>query len=341
MVSRRKLKTGGSRRAQPAGRSRRRRSLTMEQVAEEYRRERKNQGVSLATSRQDGWGLAKIMAVTDTLPIDRATAIRIFDGNYKGTSRNQLIGLVKKLFKWVEEVHGIPNPIANYRAIPARRSEPKVLTQDEIRRLLDVARTLQNVALVMLIIDTGLRIGEAHSVTKASLLRYDDRLEVEVTGKTGMRRVPVSPVVFDMLMALGNGDVIWTTKQGKAVKVEALQSRFRRMMKRAGMSGERLGPHTMRHTAATHFIRNGGHVMMLRDLLGHGTVETTEQYVTLAGNDLHAAHGRYGLTAVMGLGGTEPPRPKPQPHVTVSGGVVNRVEGEWSCDLYDWALRDG
>ena len=292
-----------------------------------------NQGAAVATVKQDEWGLKKIAAVTDRLPINRATAIRIFDGKYGGTSRNQLITVVKRIFNWVEENYGFPNPIANYRAIPAKRSQPRVLTEDEIRLVLDVAKNAINLAVVMLILDAGLRIGEVHSLTKQSLRRYDDRLELEVDGKAGTRTVPVSPVVFEMLMALGDEIHVWTSREGKPLQVGALQSRVRRMMKRAGMSGRRLGPHTLRHTCATLFIRNGGHVLLLKDLLGHQSVETTEGYVTLAGNDLHLAHAQYGLTAVMGLGAGRPKGSQPAAHVTVSGGVVNRFDDEWICPV--------
>ena len=280
--------------------------------------------------------LKKIMAVTDKLPIDRNTAIRIFDGSYRGTTRNQLIALVKKFFAWVEEVYGIPHPIPSFRAVPARRSQGRVLTEAEIRQLLAAAKKAQNLALIMLILDTGLRIGEVHSLTKRSLHLYDDRMELEVDGKVGVRKVPVSPIVFEMLKALGDDVHIWVSSQGNPIKRDTLQKRFRGIMKRAGLEGRRIGPHTARHTSATMFIRKGGHVVLLKDLLGHLSIETTLEYIHMAADDLHAAHAQYGILATMGLSeeGSSSPR-LPTPHVTRSGAYVNRVEEQWICPAPD------
>ncbi len=145
-------------------------------------------------------------------------------------------------------------------------------------------------------------------------------------------------MVFEILY--GDGDAVWTAGEGKPVEVGTLRGQWRRVMKRAGMSGTRLRPHTMRRTAATPFFRNGGHVIMLKGLLGHRSVKTTEQYVNLAGGDLDPAHAQFGLTASMALSREQTWRSPPEPHVTVFEGFVMRVDSEWTCEEYDWALLD-
>ena len=338
MVVRRKLRTGkgdSSRRAHG-----RRRAVALEPLAQEYLRERRLAGMSVATLNQDRWGLARIAAVTDTLPIDRAAALAIFDVGLKPTSLGQLVSVVKRIFRWVEEIHGIPSPIKGFRPKTGRRSMPRVLTEMEIEALLAVARKPLLLALVMLILDTGLRIGEVESLTKQSIKRFAGRIVLEVEGKTGERGVPMSPYVADMIEALGDDVLIWKSRTGRALKADALQKRIRRLMKKAGMSGPRLGPHSLRHTYATAFIVNGGDVAFLKDLLGHDSIETTEKYVTLAAVHLHAAHGRYGLSAVMGWGEDKLLRPPTPAHVTVSGGVITHVSDAWICDVPDPATMD-
>ncbi len=60
--------------------------------------------------------------------------------------------------------------------------------------------------------------------------------------------------------------------------------------KRAGLTGVRCSPHTCRHTFAVNFLRGGGSVLELKELLGHEDLKTLQRYVTLAQSDLRIAH---------------------------------------------------
>ena len=60
------------------------------------------------------------------------------------------------------------------------------------------------------------------------------------------------------------------------------------------------GPHCLRHTFATWYLRAGGGVRQLQDILGHTKIETTMIYVQLAGRDVQADHSRYSPARTMG-----------------------------------------
>jgi len=60
----------------------------------------------------------------------------------------------------------------------------------------------------------------------------------------------------------------------------------------AGVNGKRLSPHTLRHAAATDFLRNGGDAFALQKLLGHSSLTVTRMYVDLVATDLQDAHKR-------------------------------------------------
>ena len=331
--TRQKLGSGSPRRSRH-----RRRSVELAPLLEEYRRERVLSGAKAATMRQDQWALRKLQGVTETLPIDRPTALRIFDGNLSASSREQLAMIVKRFFRWAQEVHDIPNPIPDFKPVSRSRSLPRVLTDDEITKLLGAAQKPSNLALALLILDTGIRIGEVANLTKHSIVAHSDRFEIEVDGKTGMRRIPISADVARKLMQLGGDMHIWTKKGGLPIVKDSLQKRFRRMMERAAITGRRLGPHTLRHTFGTNFIRQGGDVVVLKDLLGHTSIEMTQKYVTLAAKDLHESHSRFVSTASKYMAG---PKLRPAPHVTVCGAVETHVEEEWQCEAYDRTLMDG
>ena len=327
-MARRRLRTDGRK-----GSRGRRRRQPLRPLLEQYLAERRAGGPKPPTIRNERWACNKMLAVTDHLPMDRETAISIFDGEYKGTSRPQIVYLVKKICRWLEEVHGYRNPLVGFKAV-GERSMPRVLTENEIDRLMQVTMNDVNDALIRLLLDTGIRIGEALSLTKASIIwRGDGTCEIVVTGKRGTRRVPITASVALLLLDLGDETHIWPKNaQGEVVKVDALQGRVRRLMARAGITGDRTGPHTCRHTFGTIFIAQGGDIALLKDLLGHKNIKETQIYITLAQRDLQAAHSKYAPTAALNLSAKSEPAQSPGWTVSDGGTTIIREEA-WICTV--------
>ena len=210
-----------------------------------------------------------------------------------------------------------PNPSGLLGRIPKRRTLPRVLTGEEVHRLVDVAsepddevkhftgcKVLKNhrdKALVLTALDTGLRLGEIAGLQVADL--QDGWLQVD--GKTGERQVPVSPEVLDLIWLQVVGDDVWPSTKGGRLTRRGVQLVLSRLIEDAGIQrtrpGQRIGPHCLRHTFATWYIRRGGKVAVLKEILGHDKIETTMLYVTLAGVDVAADHAQYSPVGQLGL----------------------------------------
>ena len=72
-----------------------------------------------------------------------------------------------------------------------------------------------------------------------------------------------------------------------------IQGTYKRILKGAGLTGQKLGPHLLRHTFATEYCRAGGNLRVLQEIMGHESIDTTMIYVHLAGRQVaedHAVH---------------------------------------------------
>ena len=69
-----------------------------------------------------------------------------------------------------------------------------------------------------------------------------------------------------------------------------LEKIVRHYGEKAGITGVRVSPHTFRHTAAVKFLRNGGDVFTLQQMMGHASIESLRIYINLAFSDLARVH---------------------------------------------------
>ena len=81
-----------------------------------------------------------------------------------------------------------------------------------------------------------------------------------------------------------------------------IQIAIKRLCLRAGVKDARPGPHTFRHTAAISYLRNGGDLFTLQNMLGHSTLEMTRRYTSSLGTeDMMRVHKKASPVDNMGL----------------------------------------
>jgi integrase/recombinase XerD len=93
-------------------------------------------------------------------------------------------------------------------------------------------------------------------------------------------------------------------RAGEALTRGGLLQLFQRLGTQANIHGTRCSPHTARHTAAVWFLRNGGHVFALKEMLGHTDLKCTSRYVALAQADVQAQHAQFSPVARLRRKGT-------------------------------------
>lgn len=151
--------------------------------------------------------------------------------------------------------------------------------------------------LVLMLADVGARI------TELLTLKWQevdlDNLLVKLTGKGDKQRIiPFSLEMRRRLYLLkkqSKYDLVFPTRDGRLWKRTNVYRDVKRLCSELGI---RLNPrllHSFRHSAATHFLRAGGSIALLCQVLGHESITTTMRYAHLATEDLSKIHERVSL----------------------------------------------
>ncbi len=180
------------------------------------------------------------------------------------------------------------------RAPRAPRTVPRPAAPDDIMALgedmAEAARepwiAARDWAVLLLLYGCGLRISEALSLTGADL-PLDETLRV--IGKRGKTRiVPVLPAVREAVehycalspYAAGRDEALFRAARGGPMKPGAMRSAVMAARRRLGLS-ERLTPHALRHSFATHLLAGGADLRSLQELLGHASLSSTQIYTAV------------------------------------------------------------
>jgi integrase/recombinase XerD len=184
------------------------------------------------------------------------------------------------------------NPAAAVALPRKQRRLPRTLSPSEAERLIDAAagttpRALRDRALAELLYGAGLRVGEAVGLGKTDV-DLDERL-VRATGKGSKERiVPLGrPAAEALRRYLSRGrphldrrhrPELFLNAQGGGLTRAGAFLILRRLAEKAGLEPERVHPHLLRHSFATHLLEGGADLRSVQEMLGHADLATTELY---------------------------------------------------------------
>lgn len=205
--------------------------------------------------------------------------------------------LIEKLVK--------TNPIQNVDRLKTIKKLPKVLTKEEIMKVLEVDLTspyaYRDKAMLELMYSSGLRISELVSL---KLYNIDlDMGTLRVMGKGSKERmVPIGEYAlhylnlyineYRPLMNKKNVDDLFLNNRGQAI---SRQSFFKTIKKQAIKRNIKTSftPHTLRHSFATHMLENGADLRSIQELLGHSDISTTQIYTHVSNQVLKDAYAKF------------------------------------------------
>lgn len=213
---------------------------------------------------------------------------------------------LKALFGWAKREELLPSdPSAKLERPTLPRHRMPTMDAERISPLLAEARKtdqpLRDVAVLLTFFDTGIRLEEL-----ITLRREDVRPErgvLRVIGKGNMERsVPIGTRALTALNAYtlrerkprhAGVQELYLSRRGLPMTRSCISILFKRLSEGAGFERAQTTPHTFRRGFAVEFLRNGGDVFTLQQILGHSSLEMTRRYVTFLDEDLKAAHLRF------------------------------------------------
>jgi site-specific recombinase XerD len=222
-----------------------------------------------------------------------------------GHTINCYLRSIRAFWSWLVSEEIIEaNPLARLKIPKAPKKVIRTFSDVQLEQLLSVIDTCtaegyRDQAIILTLLDTALRVSELVNI------RLDDLwLEeglIKVMGKGGKERfVPIGKSIQRILWryinkyraepATPNCDFLFLTTHGRPMTKDRIDKKMSRYGEKAGIKGVRCSPHTLRHTAAVRFLRNGGDVFSLQRMLGHSTLEMTRHYCELADVDVKRAH---------------------------------------------------
>lgn len=213
------------------------------------------------------------------------------------------LACIKALFKFLLQQEIIKqNPALSVKMPRLEKKLPSYLSIDEVEALLRLPEInnfegLRDLAILELFYGAGLRLSELVSLSFVNLLLTENLLRI--IGKGGKERVvPLGSIAKKILeryleirpqYALKNVENIFVLKSGKKIYPMYIQRMVRQYMTQVS-SVHQKSPHVLRHSYATHLLNAGAGIRVVKDLLGHESLSTTQVYTHLSINHLKSIY---------------------------------------------------
>jgi len=209
--------------------------------------------------------------------------------------------------RYIEE-----NPAARVKLPKLEKPLIRIIEFEEFEALLDACappqetgliadrNTARNRAILWLLWDTGIRLGELCDLRLENFDRRQGTIIVFGKGRKE-RRVALGKNALRALLyyldhwrqaaneleeiGIADENHLFLAETGQALTMHGVEMLFKRLKKRANLTDRRISPHIFRHTFAVRYLMLGGDIFSLQEILGHEDISTVKNYMHL--NDMN------------------------------------------------------
>ncbi len=237
----------------------------------------------------------------------------LYDLGLSASSQARILSGLKRFYKYITlEKISEHNPTELISSPKIGRHLPDVLSYNEICSMIDAIDLSQqlghrNKAIIEVLYGCGLRVSELISLKISNIYKEDEFLRIFGKGNKE-RLVPISPSVLKSISLYMNGerlhqninpkntDTLFINRRGNKLSRQMIFLIIKDLAEKAGIK-KNIGPHTLRHSFATHLIEGGADLRAVQEMLGHASIITTEIYTHISDEYLREVislyHPRY------------------------------------------------
>lgn len=237
------------------------------------------------------------------------------------TSNARTLASLRGWFSWLKDSGFATSDPSDAVHNPQKGKQlPTVLTNGEILRMLNAAKTTKEIAVIELLYGGGLRVSELVGLNtadinldqgylkclgkgnkerivpigRAAVKAIKEYVEEERAAAAALAAQPVKPKRGRKRLVVAvseeqKGEPVFRDKNGSRLSRLVVWQMVKRIAEKAGVT-KSLSPHTLRHSFATHLLENGADLRSVQELLGHSSVVTTQLYTHVSRQHLKKAY---------------------------------------------------
>lgn len=204
------------------------------------------------------------------------------------------IASIKKLFDFLH-ANGVvdENPVVGIKLRKTDKNKPKVLSKDEINKLLSMPGEItiigiRDKAMLELVCATGIKVSELVNASIDSISLKSNTLQIKRRGK--ITKITLDSNICSCLkeyinksrldiLTDNNSDFLFLNAYGKRLSRQGFWKILKKYSKKAELSW--VTPETIRRSFAYHYVNEGNDINCLKDILGHSDIATTKAYIKI------------------------------------------------------------
>lgn len=240
-------------------------------------------------------GVNKYTSLKDIQQEDiEAFFANLYDLGLSASSQARILSGIKKFYAYlIQEKIVAENPTLLISSPSIGRHLPDVLTYPEINSMIECIDLSQqfghrNKAILEIMYGCGLRVSEVITLKISNIYIKDEF--IRIIGKGNKERlIPISKSIIKTLKLYIEGermqqeintkhtDTVFINKRGSGLSRQMIFLIIKGLAEKAGIK-KNIGPHTIRHSFATHLLEGGADLRAVQQMLGHSNISTTEIY---------------------------------------------------------------